>query len=124
MAKNSNAQDVEDIFDFLRKGSYNHYWAFDRALKNKGVAEGCCTLGTEYCHPEYPKNGNRNRNRNGHGHGHGHGNWHGNGNGHGNGNWHGNGNGHRNGNFGHGGHDREYGHRGHRGNRWFSRWYR
>jgi len=97
LAKNSNAQDVEDIFDFLRKGSYNHYWAFDKALKNQGVAEGCCTLGTEYCHPEYPQNengnGNGNGNENGHGHGHG--------------------------NFGYGGHDREYGHRRHRMNRWY-----
>lgn len=51
----SNALDVLEVFDFLRKGSYKHYWAFDKALKNKGVAEGCCSLGKKYCHPEYPQ---------------------------------------------------------------------
>ena len=56
IAEDSNAQDVVDTFNFLRKGSYNHYWAFDGALKNIGVSDGCCSLGTAYCHPEYPQN--------------------------------------------------------------------
>ncbi|MCF6245482.1 MAG: DUF2202 domain-containing protein [Sulfurovum sp.] len=61
IAEDSNAQDVVDIFNFLRKGSYNHYWAFDKGLKNKGVTEGCCTWKGEdgslnLCHPEYPQN--------------------------------------------------------------------
>jgi len=64
IAEESNASDVLDVFDFLRKGSYNHYWAFDKGLKNKGVSEGCCALGTvdgvNYCHPEYPQNENKN----------------------------------------------------------------
>jgi hypothetical protein len=55
LAQNSNAQDVVDVFKFLRDGSYNHYWAFDKGLKNRGIVDGCCTLGTEYCHPEYPQ---------------------------------------------------------------------
>ncbi len=55
-AQNSNAQDVVSAFEFLRKGSYNHYWAFDNGLKNIGVSDGCCSLGDAYCHPEYPKN--------------------------------------------------------------------
>ncbi|HHH19666.1 MAG TPA: DUF2202 domain-containing protein [Campylobacterales bacterium] len=50
----SNASDVLEVFNFLRDGSYNHYWAFDKGLKNMGVSEGCCALGDEYCHPEYP----------------------------------------------------------------------
>jgi len=54
-AKDANALDVVAIFDFLRKGSYNHYWAFDKGLKNSGVTEGCCSLGKEYCHTEYPQ---------------------------------------------------------------------
>ena len=54
-AQQANAQDVVQTFDFLRKGSYNHYWAFDRGLKQLGVSSGCCSLGQEYCHPEYPK---------------------------------------------------------------------
>ena len=54
-AEESNAQDVQDAFEFLRSGSYNHYWAFDNGLKNIGISDGCCSLGDEYCHPEYPK---------------------------------------------------------------------
>ncbi len=56
VAEDSNAQDVKAAFEFLRKGSYNHYWSFDKALKNMGVTDGCCSLGSDYCHPEYPKN--------------------------------------------------------------------
>jgi len=55
LAEQSNANDVVDVFNFLRDGSYNHYWAFDKGLKNKGVADGCCSVGSEYCHLEYPK---------------------------------------------------------------------
>jgi len=46
--------DLVETFEFLRDGSYNHYWAFDKGLKNIGVSEGCCALGDEWCHPEYP----------------------------------------------------------------------
>lgn len=56
LAEKENASDVITVFNFLRNGSYNHYWAFDDALKGKGVSDGCCSLGTAYCHPEYPKN--------------------------------------------------------------------
>ncbi|MBU1668948.1 DUF2202 domain-containing protein [bacterium] len=55
-ATDSNASDVLAVFDFLRDGSYKHYWAFDKGLKSMGITEGCCSLGTEYCHPEYPQN--------------------------------------------------------------------
>jgi hypothetical protein len=54
LAESEGATDIVTVFSFLRDGSYNHYWAFDKGLKNQGIAEGCCTLGTEYCHPEYP----------------------------------------------------------------------
>jgi len=57
LAKEDNATDIITVFDFLRKGSYNHYWAFDKGLKNKGENKGCCAVGQEYCHPEYPKKG-------------------------------------------------------------------
>ncbi|WP_456457319.1 DUF2202 domain-containing protein [Nitratifractor sp.] len=52
-------EDLIETFDFLRSGSYNHYWAFDRALKNMGISDGCCSLGDEYCktEDEYPKSG-------------------------------------------------------------------
>ena len=64
LAEESNASDVIETFEFLRKGSYNHYWAFDKGLKNKGVSDGCCSLGTvdgvNYCHNEYPTKTNQN----------------------------------------------------------------
>ena len=56
IAESENATDIVTVFNFLRNGSYNHYWAFDKALKNRGVSDGCCTLGEKYCHPEYPQN--------------------------------------------------------------------
>jgi len=59
LAESENATDIVTVFNFLRNGSYNHYWAFDKGLKNKGVADGCCSLGivgeVNYCHPEYPQ---------------------------------------------------------------------
>jgi len=53
-AEEANVQDIIDTFTSLRAGSYNHYWAFDNALKSKGVNAGCCTW-DELCHPEYPQ---------------------------------------------------------------------
>ncbi|BAF72345.1 DUF2202 domain-containing protein [Sulfurovum sp. NBC37-1] len=53
-----NNQYLIDAFTFLHDGSYTHYWAFDKGLKNMGVTDGCCSLGTDYCHPEYPQNEN------------------------------------------------------------------
>jgi len=54
LAQESNATDLEDLFIFLRTGSYNHYWGFDQGLISLGIADGCCSLGESYCHPEYP----------------------------------------------------------------------
>jgi len=62
-AQESGAQDLIDAFNILRDGSYNHYWAFDRGLKNMGVEAGCCTLGDAYCHEEYPDNENKGQGR-------------------------------------------------------------
>jgi len=63
LAESIGAQDVIDAYNILRNGSYNHYWAFDKGLKNMGVETGCCSLGTidgvDYCHTEYPKNENK-----------------------------------------------------------------
>ena len=58
IAEEVNAQDVIAVWNVLLNGSYNHYWAFDKGLKNMGVTDGCCSLGAEYCHPEYPQNEN------------------------------------------------------------------
>jgi hypothetical protein len=65
IAQSENATDIVTVFNYLRDGSYNHYWAFDSGLKNKGVSAGCCTW-AELCHPEYPdnENGNKEKSRN------------------------------------------------------------
>jgi len=55
LAEEANAEDLVAAYNVLRNGSYNHYWAFDKGLKNMGIDDGCCSLGTEYCHPEYPQ---------------------------------------------------------------------
>jgi len=54
LAKNEKADDLVTVFDFLRDGSYKHYWAFDKGMKKKGYNEGCCTW-SELCHTEYPQ---------------------------------------------------------------------
>ncbi len=58
LAEDANASDVVVAFNFLRDGSYSHYWSFDRGLKNLGVTDGCCALGVvdgvDYCQPDYP----------------------------------------------------------------------
>lgn len=58
IAEKSGAEDIVAAFNFLRDGSYAHYWAFDKGLKNMGVTEGCGVLGDEYNHPEYPQRDN------------------------------------------------------------------
>ena len=55
IAEDSNASDVVTAFEFLRDGSYKHYWAFDKGLKNMGIETGCCSFGDEWCHTEYPQ---------------------------------------------------------------------
>ena len=72
LAKASKATDVIGAFNVLRDGSYNHYWAFDKGLKNIGVKNGCYvegdTLLGENKDAIYPKNDNHNDNkRNGNG---------------------------------------------------------
>lgn len=44
-AQNGNNNDVVTTFNNLREGSYNHYWAFDKALKTMGVTDGCYVVG-------------------------------------------------------------------------------
>ncbi len=56
IAEEVDAQDLIAVWNVLLSGSYNHYWAFDTGLKNMGIGDGCCSLGAEYCHPEYPQN--------------------------------------------------------------------
>jgi len=55
IAEASKAEDVIETFIYLRNGSYNHYWSFDKGLKNRGLKDGCCTWDA-LCHPEYPQN--------------------------------------------------------------------
>ena len=58
LSTNENASDLVIVFNYLRNGSYKHYWAFDKGLVNQGL-NGCCSVGTvdgiNYCHPEYPQ---------------------------------------------------------------------
>ncbi len=58
IAQEDGALDVLTVFTSLRDGSYNHYWAFNKALINQGIEEGCRSAGEEYYHPEYPQNTN------------------------------------------------------------------
>ena len=57
LAEAEGAKDLVTVFNFLRDGSYSHYWAFDKGLKNKGEP-GCCPLAKELGHaecPDYPQ---------------------------------------------------------------------
>ncbi|MEA1919582.1 MAG: DUF2202 domain-containing protein [Campylobacterota bacterium] len=60
------APDLVIVFQSLLSGSYSHYWAFNNALQNRGVNEGCCVLGDDFCKTseEYPQpiNGNQSEN--------------------------------------------------------------
>lgn len=46
---------IVDTFTILLDGSYKHYWAFDKGLKNMGFSDGCC-FALEFCKPDYPNN--------------------------------------------------------------------
>ena len=61
LSKTDN-QDLTVAFEFLRQGSYNHYWAFDNMLKKQGISDGCCVLGERFCKTpdEFPANNNAN----------------------------------------------------------------
>ncbi len=58
-AEDANASDVAAVFKELRNGSYTHYWAFDKALKNLGVKNGCYYEGDDLLTNKedvYPRN--------------------------------------------------------------------
>jgi hypothetical protein len=50
------AQDLVSVFERLRAASYNHYWAFDKALKAESQESGCASAGDEFkkTPEEYP----------------------------------------------------------------------
>lgn len=59
LAKEANATDILTVFNFLRNGSYKHYWAFNDALEGMGVIDGCCQMAKDLGHttcPTYPRN--------------------------------------------------------------------
>ena len=73
-AEGSKAVDIVDAFNILRDGSYKHYWAFDKGLKNMGIVEGCAVAGEEWAKtPEEYPNTNSNSGQGGNGGGHQHG---------------------------------------------------
>jgi len=45
LAQTSKADDIKAGFTKMRDASYNHYWAFDKALKDAGVTNGCYVEG-------------------------------------------------------------------------------
>ena len=47
---------LEKTFKYLIAGSQSHYWAYHYALIQRGVAQGCCSAGGDYCKTpdEYP----------------------------------------------------------------------
>ena len=99
LAEASKATDVIEAFNVLRDGSYNHYWAFDKGLKNIGIENGCYVEGDallgenkEGIYPTNDNHGEEEGSENGNGntdrernnstdesHGNGNGNGHGNG---------------------------------------------
>jgi hypothetical protein len=48
LVEGAGAEDLVKIYENLRQGSYNHYWAFDKRLINMGISEGCGSLGEAY----------------------------------------------------------------------------
>ena len=56
-AQELGALELVVAFENLRSGSYNHYWAFNNALIQQGVAQGCGVLGADYVqdYPQVPK---------------------------------------------------------------------
>jgi len=40
---------IERTFNYLIAGSQSHYWAYHYALIARGVSEGCCSAGRDYC---------------------------------------------------------------------------
>ena len=47
---------LKKTFEYLIAGSQSHYWAFHYALIQRGVSDGCCSAGGDYCKTpdEYP----------------------------------------------------------------------
>jgi len=40
---------IDRTFKYLIEGSQTHYWAYHYALIQRGVSEGCCSAGKDYC---------------------------------------------------------------------------
>ena len=58
-----DAPDVLTVFNYLRDGSFSHYWSFNGALQTIGIEDGCCILGDFYCKTtdEYPNDEHGNK---------------------------------------------------------------
>jgi hypothetical protein len=56
VARKVDALDLISVFERLRAGSYNHYWAFDKALKAENIENGCASAGEKFkkTSEEYP----------------------------------------------------------------------
>ncbi len=54
LAESENATDIVAVFNTLRNGSYNHYWSFDAALKQRKELDGCCPMALSLGHIDCP----------------------------------------------------------------------
>ena len=52
---------IERTFNYLVAGSQSHYWAYHYALIERGVENGCCSAGADYCKDatQYPSGANK-----------------------------------------------------------------
>ncbi len=48
LEKNENPY-IQRTFEYLIAGSQSHYWAYHYALIARGISEGCCAAGRDYC---------------------------------------------------------------------------
>jgi hypothetical protein len=66
IAEESKATDIIEAFKVLRDGSYKHYWAFDKGLKNEGIETGCFDENSELLTNKddiYPKSDEHNKSK-------------------------------------------------------------
>jgi hypothetical protein len=62
LQQNDGNKYIEQTFKYLIAGSQSHYWAYHYALIERGITNGCCSAGQDYCKSaaEYPSgNGNQ-----------------------------------------------------------------
>jgi hypothetical protein len=61
LADNNGNPYIERTFNYLISGSQSHYWAYHYALIERGISNGCCSAGSDYCKDatEFPSGANK-----------------------------------------------------------------